>query len=164
MNYSRTGAQKAAQSYCFFLTYASKYVFLCKIAESLFPQSVAGEIYWDIQVFMTIWSVRYDRITILHKVTPNRLFQRASHLWIVWAIRKLTDDDAVDTCKHTTHAQIIQHAINMILLLPNILQQQCGWRRAAVNHVVERVRRALQTIQHTQVATYHVRFCNYPFR
>ena len=52
------------------------------------------------------------------------LIDRLLHQRIVLAVGELPDDESAQIGEHTTHAQVAHHAVNMVVPLANILDEQ----------------------------------------
>lgn len=103
---------------------------------------------------MPRWVVKQNREHIWLYYLTDRLAQCATHRSIVWTIGELTYNQATDLLEHATHTQIMQHAINMIVVLANIFDKQNRRLCTLLNHTVQTIWSTLQAIQYTKVTTY----------
>ena len=71
------------------------------------------------------------------------LQQGAAHRDVVGAVGELSYDQTADSAEDTAQAQTLQHAVDMVVVLANIFDEQDGCFGAGVNNLVQTIGRPL---------------------
>ena len=67
------------------------------------------------------------------------LQQGAAHRDVIGAVGELSHDQTADSAEDTAQAQTLQHAVDMVVVLANVFDEQDGWFGAGVNNLVQTI-------------------------
>ena len=126
-------------------------------------------------VYMTGREVEKDRVGVRCDGFKNRCIDgvrcmvygvrctvygvRCFHAGVGVAVGELTDDETFEACEDAGHAEIVHHAVDMIMPLAYILNEQYAAFGMRIQHGIQAVRRSLQAVKDAEIAADECAFC-----
>ena len=77
----------------------------------------------------------------------------ATHELVGFAICELSDDKAFDAGQNARHAEVVHHAIDMVMAFADVLDEEDDTFGMRVDDVIEIIGRALQAVENAEVAS-----------
>ena len=97
--------------------------------------------------------VKENRIAVRRDVLRDGLVDGATHELVGFAICELSDDKAFDAGQDARPAEVIHHAIDVVMAFADILDEEDDTFRMRVDDVVDVIGCALQAVEDAEVAS-----------